>query len=234
MTTSGRSKGPTAEFEYKCTNKACRHVQWVKGTFLKNRGMHGSYILGSRADFCDECQKQTMKHTGTRRTTSPPSKSVIEVVEQVKTFDVHGHTWSCGVSHSLWERGQTAENVGHSGVWPLENSARCLGPGGRIRVTMKVEVLKAGKEQERFHKQVGVKCRSCRTNTAAPGKMHIIDGHIRDGILCGKFKDIQPSEWPSGNDYVKSGDAGRATCRQCLKKWKSMEDKRRRDLREAT
>ena len=219
------------EFEFRCTRKKCRNTQWVKGNPFGD-----VFLMGSQANFCDQCQHLSMKHTGLRRTTfDKPRKGVLEVVESTKTYRVEGHAWGCGVSHSIWPEGPTEEDHGIMGVWPLEATQKCLGPGGRVRVTMTVEVLKSGETQRRFHDLTGKSCRSCRTNKAAPGKMHIAvkDGwwpKEGSGTFCGKIEGF-PVDFPKGHDFVYQNDADRATCKGCLAAWDKKEEKRKAALR---
>lgn len=220
------------EFEYRCIREKCGHVQWVKGI----GPIEGHFRLGSDADFCQDCGRMSVRHTGLRRTVfSRPKRGVVEVLESQRTFKVDGHTWCGGVSHSIWDQAEGAERAGKHGLWPLEGSEKVLGPGAIVRVTMVTEVLKEGERQKTWCELGKKKCRGCRTNTASPGKMHvrIVHGYgsDKDYNLCGKPQG-SPSSWKDGDDFVTPNDIDRADCKACLAEWEVLEAKRKRELRD--
>lgn len=226
---SKQSSSDVTEFEFRCTRKKCRNEQWVKGV----GPVDGNFILGSDADFCRECGKGSVRATGLRRTilAKKNDRGAIEVLEMERVYKVHGHTWSCGISHSLWDQGEAAEDAGKMGIWPLDGTTKVLGPDARVRVTMVVEVLDVGKRQKPWCELAGKKCRSCGTNKADPGKMHIgiEKGYSLDYILCRRFEGKRPIDWPKGNDFVHESHVERADCPECLSAFEKLKEARRRE-----
>ena len=216
------------EFEYQCTRKKCRHKQWVRGI----SSPEGGFIFGSQADFCDECQRMGMKHTGVIR--GPGKDGALQVVEQTRIYDVGAHV-ACGhVGHYLWEVG-ASEGVQPSAFYGL---TKLVGKGARVKVTMLVELLKPGKVTKPFHAKG---CLCCNTHIAAKGKMHIAlsdstgfaphNMKKNSGVFCGLLGS--PSDWPKGNHWVSPtpGRIERADCKECLAAWDKKEEKRKAALR---
>jgi hypothetical protein len=149
-------------FEYQCVKRNCKRSYWVKAI----GPVDGLWLFGSSADFCDHCGKSGPKRTGMAREdgvieeyTPTPDIIIGDVLEEVttrKTYDVKAHVACGSVTYYLWEKGAA---VG-SPINPFAGLTKLEGEGGRMRVTVTVELLKKGKPAKPWHKKG---CKACET-----------------------------------------------------------------------
>jgi len=142
-------------FSYQCTKRACKRSYWVKAI----GPVDGLWMFGSSADFCDHCGKSGPKRSGLMRvdgeiTKTEPVETCLEEVTTTKTYDVKAHVQCGSIGYYLWEQGAA---VG-SPINPFAGLTKLEGENGRLRITVKVELLKKGKPAKPWHKKG---CKAC-------------------------------------------------------------------------
>jgi len=141
-------------FSYQCTKRACKRSYWVKAI----GPVAGLWYFGSSADFCYNCGKSGPKRSGLMRVDGEITKldveTCLEEVTTTKTYDVKAHIQCGSIGYYLWEQGAA---VG-SPINPFAGLTKLEGENGRLRVTVKVELLKKGKPAKPWHKKG---CKAC-------------------------------------------------------------------------
>lgn len=183
-------------------------MQWVRAI----GPVDGVYLFGSDADFCNKCGKMAMQRTnivaenGEQRVMEV--ETVLEEVQTTKTYDVKASVWCGGRNHTIWEVGAK-----HGSMFPdpFEGLTKLKGEGGRLRITMKVEVLRTGKVTKPFHPRG---CHACGTKGAR--NMHI----LMHGLPLCRFSTEVPRDWPRGHWWagLNMRDVPKVNCRVCLKR----------------
>lgn len=135
----------------------------------------------------------------------------IETVVSERNYDVHVHTQCGGVHHFLWEEGAPTGKA----PCPLDMVTKVKGPGARLRVTMKVEVLSAGRVAKPFHPKDG---HTCGTKNAK--HMHVMTPSYLSGSPYCEFTRDRPYDWPKSHWWVHANhrDIWRANCLKCLRR----------------